>query len=126
MTHRLPTLEFDVSDDECGHLAFDALACVTGQHLGAVLDDMARVLAWAHARAQWRCAPDEDGGDWSYALMAQHEPGLLLAPRFDAATGTIMGVGPHPAGPGSRTTLALTLCGHAAFGHALQEAFAIG
>ena len=81
-------LDFEFSDDASGHGSFDAMASVRPDRLPPLLQEVAAVLAWAHA-AFGPPAPIDEGGEWDYALQAQEEPGQPLRIAYDPAAGAV-------------------------------------
>lgn len=115
---RLDYLDFDYSEDDEATGSWDALACVTSERLPALIEEVQRLLRWAHRFAGPR-GPVEDGGEWDYDLQAQQDDGQPLPVSYDEATGRLQLCAPA----GQRTTLSLTLSASAAFSQALRERF---
>jgi len=113
----LQYLLFDSSDEESGRGSFDAMASVLPARLPALLEEVAAVLRWAHARFG---PPDGDDGEWDYELQAQAEPGPPLEIRFDPPRGEVL---LQDAGLDARRSVTLTLSGSASFCEALRESF---
>lgn len=123
--HPMPLhyLDFDYSEDTDGTGTFDAMASVSPAQMPALHAEIAQVLRWAHAQYPDACGPSEEGGEWQYDLQGVQEVSTPLTLDFDAASGRIATVPGTPAPP--RTTVTLSLSGHAGFCGALREAFAI-
>ena len=117
-------LDFDYSEDADGAGTFDAMASVPPAQLPALHAEIEAVLAWAHQRFPDACGPAEEGGEWQYDLQGVQEASTPLAVAFDAQAGRLSTVPGTPAPP--RTTLSLSVGGHAGFCEALREAFGIG
>lgn len=71
----LHLLDFDCSEDADGVTCWDALAHPQAPHTTALLQEVAKVLAWAH---QWGRSfsakgpgPLEDGADWDFDLQVK-------------------------------------------------------
>jgi len=114
-------LDFDYSEDADGNGTLDAMASVLHAQLPALQNEIAAVLAWAHAHWPGACAPQEDGGAWHYDLHGVQEVQSPLTLSFDDATGQLHMTTGSAAPP--RTTLTLTLSGSSDFCTALREAF---
>lgn len=67
-------LIFDHSEDTEGLGTFEAMASVTSPHIAAVQDEVAQVLAWAHAAFPQGHGPLEEGFAWDHDLQARQEP----------------------------------------------------
>ena len=119
----LQYLDFDYSEDAEGSGTFDAMASVSPAQLPALHAEISQVLAWAHRRFPDACGPSEEGGEWQYDLQGVQEVSTPLAIGFDAPAGSLATVPGTPAPP--RTTLTLSISGHAGFCAALREAFGI-
>lgn len=116
-------LDFDYSEDDEGTGTWDAMASVTPPQWGALLNEVAQVLDWAHHGFAGRQGPIEDGADWDYDLQGVHEATTTQHPRYDDALRKIV-LQPAPTSTG-RYTLTLSLSGTAAFGAALREQFGL-
>lgn len=114
-------LDFDYSEDADGNGTLDAMASVLPAQLPALQNEIAAVLAWAHAHWPGACAPLEDGGTWHYDLHGVQEVQSPLTFSFDEAAGQLHTTTGSAAPP--RTTLTLTLSGSSDFCTALCEAF---
>lgn len=114
-------LDFDYSEDDEGTGTFDAMASAAPSQVAALHAEVAAVLTWAHACFPDACGPSEDGGLWQYDLQGLQEITTPVAMDFDAATGRIVATPGTPAPP--RSTVTLSLSGHAEFCAALRSAF---
>lgn len=117
-------LDFDYSEDADGTGTFDAMASVSPAQIPALHAEISAVLAWAHQHWPDACGPLEDGGEWQYDLHGAQEVSTPLVLTFDDTAGKLRTEAGSPAPP--RTTITLTVSGHAAFCDALREAFAMG
>jgi hypothetical protein len=116
-------LEFDHSEDEHGHGAFEAMASVPASRVAAVRAEMARVLDWAHASFPDQRAPLEEGGEWDYQLEARQEWTVPEALHYDEAARQFSS---FPGTPGEPLhILVLSLSGSAQFCAALRERFGL-
>lgn len=114
----LQYLLFDRTDEAWGAGSFDAMASVVPARVAALLDEVGRVLHWAHAAFGVPAAGDQ--GVWDFALHASAADEVALQVEVDASGGvSIAGL---PEG-GDRVTLTLTLSGSQAFCDAFAEAF---
>jgi len=120
---QLAYLTFDFSDDESGRGSFDAMASVPAARVQALLDEVARVLAWAHDRFGAAGGDDGEAGEWDYELQAQEEVATALDAAYDARAGRITLRTGRAGEP--RTTVSLTLTGSPSFCEAFREAFAV-
>jgi len=67
-------LDFDCSEDTEGVVCWDALAQPHPRHNGALLHEVAQVLAWAHGFDAQGPGPLEDGANWDFDLQARLHP----------------------------------------------------
>ncbi len=67
-------LDFDCSEDTEGVVCWDALAQPHPRHNGALLHEVAQVLAWAHGFDAQGPGPLEDGANWDFDLQATLHP----------------------------------------------------
>ena len=117
----LQYLDFDDTEDEHGHGSFDAMAAAAPAQLQALLDEVARVLDWAHAQFGAPAALEE-GGEWDCELQAVREVATTLDVRHRRGAGLEL----RPGATGEpRVTISITLTGTPAFCAALREAFAL-
>lgn len=116
-------LDFDYSEDDEGTGTWDAMACVTLQHLPALHAELQQVLGWAHAEFAGQRGPIEDGGAWDYDLQGVQEWTVPEQLDYDEGTDTLT-LRPGPATP-ARHTLTLSLSGTPAFGAALRQRFGL-
>lgn len=70
----LQLLDFDCSEDTEGVVCWDALAQPHPRHNGALLHEVAQVLAWAHGFDAQGPGPLEDGANWDFDLQARLHP----------------------------------------------------
>ncbi len=70
----LQLLDFDCSEDTEGVVCWDALAQPQPRHNRALLEEVAQVLAWAHAFDAQGPGPLEDGTHWDFDLQASLHP----------------------------------------------------
>lgn len=119
----LSYLDFDYSEDADGTGTFDAMASAAPAQMASLQAEIQAVLGWAHAHFPGACGPSEEGGEWQYDLQGVQEVSTPLSLDFDALTGDIR-TAPGPSMP-PRTTLTLSISGHAQFCTALREAFGI-
>lgn len=122
MPQPLSYLLFDVTDEESGACAFDAMASVLPEHLPALLDEAQAVLAWAaHLFGPPFSAGDEgDADDWAFDLQATSAAGAPLVINWDAQRAQVL---LFPAAVQGRLTLTLTVSGHSAFADAFRHMF---
>jgi hypothetical protein len=74
-------LIFDHSEDTEGIGTFDAMASVAPSQVALVLEEVAQVLAWAHATFPQGHGPLDEGFAWDHDLQNQQEltvSGMLL------------------------------------------------
>lgn len=116
-------LDFDYSEDDEGTGTFDAMASASPAQLPALHAEVAQVLQWAHTQFPNACGPSEDGGQWQYDLQGVQEVSTPLTLEFDLLAGSFRSA-PGIAAP-PRTTLTLSISGHAEFCAALRSAFGI-
>ncbi len=118
----LQLLDFDCSEDTEGVVCWDALAQPQPHHNHALLNEVLRVLAWAHGFDAQGPGSLEDGANWDFDLQATLHPsgpnpqaarlvfeadkGLLVMPEADLA---------HP------LALSLSLSGTPGFAQAFRE-----
>ena len=109
----LQLLDFDCSEDPEGVVCWDALAQPQPRHNGALLQEVAQLLAWAHAFDAQGPGPLEEGAHWDFDLQATLCPegsapqtGQITLPAADLA---------HP------LTLSLSLSGTSGFAQAFRE-----
>jgi hypothetical protein len=65
----LQFLEFDCSEDSQGVVCWDALAQPVARHTPALLEEVRRLLVWAHRFGPQAPGPLEDGANWDYDLQ---------------------------------------------------------
>ena len=70
----LQLLDFDCSEDTEGVVCWDALTQPHPRHNGALLHEVAQVLAWAHGFDAQGPGPLEDGANWDFDLQARLHP----------------------------------------------------
>jgi hypothetical protein len=118
----LQLLDFDYSEDTEGVVCWDALAQPLPHHNHALLNEVLRVLVWAHGFDAQGPGSLEDGANWDSDLQATLHPsgpnpqaarlvfeadkGLLVMPEADLA---------HP------LALSLSLSGTPGFAQAFRE-----
>ena len=112
-------LIFDPTEDEHGHVNWDAMASVTAPRVPALQAEVEQVLRWACTGFAGRYGPLDEGGDWDVDLQAQDDDGQPLSARFDRAAGRLE----LQASATGRTTVSLCLSGSMQFGDALRQAF---
>jgi hypothetical protein len=117
----LSYLLFDDSDDGNDRGSFDAMASVLPERLAALLEEIERVLRWAH-EAFGPAAAASDEGDWDFDLQGSLESGASLEMAYDPAHAR---VSTGPAVPHRRITVTLTVSGSAAFCEAFRGEFAL-
>lgn len=66
-------LVFDYSDDTGDGGSFDAMASVLAPQVAEVEAEIAKVLAWVHARFPGMQGPVEEGGEWDIDLQVVAE-----------------------------------------------------
>ncbi|MGD9774251.1 hypothetical protein [Diaphorobacter sp.] len=116
-------LDFDYSEDDEGTATWDAVASVPAHRLAQLQDEVAALLAWAHAEFSALRGPVEDGGLWDYDLQCERDGQPLLALSFDGRTGQLH---PLPAvQPHEWVTLTLSISGAGAFADAFSTRFGI-
>jgi hypothetical protein len=71
----LQLLDFDCSEDAEGVVCWDALAQPQPRHNSALLQEVAQVLAWAHAFDAQGPGTLEEGANWDFDLQATLHPG---------------------------------------------------
>lgn len=118
-------LDFDYSEDSDGNGAWDAMASVPAAQWGALLAEVAQLLAWAHREFGDQRGALEDGADWDCALQAVAEMVTPQTLHFDPDTGTLQAHAPAEAGGTLRHTLSLSLSSSPAFSAALREQFGL-
>ena len=118
----LQLLDFDCSEDPEGVVCWDALAQPQPRHNGASLQEVAQLLAWAHAFDAQDPGPLEEGAHWDFDLQATLRPegpdpqeAHLM---FDLQTGQITLPAADLAHP---LTLSLSLSGTSGFAQAFCE-----
>ncbi len=118
----LQLLDFDCSEDPEGVVCWDALAQPQPRHNGALLQEVAQLLAWAHAFDAQGPGPLEEGAHWDFDLQATLCPegsdpqtGHLI---IDLQTGQITLPAADLAHP---LTLSLSLSGTSGFAQAFRE-----
>lgn len=118
----LQLLDFDCSEDTEGVVCWDALAQPQPRHNGDLLDEVARVLAWAHGFDAQGPGPLEDGAHWDFDLQATLRPEgpdpQATCPLFDPQTGQITLPAADLAQP---LALSLSLSGTPGFAQAFRE-----
>lgn len=124
MPKSLSYLLFDVTDEESGACAFDAMASVLPEHVPAVLTEVQAVLAWATHLFGAPCndADEGDAGEWAFDLQATDQAGAPLALVWDFQSARVL----MPPTVAKRLTLTLTVSGHRVFADAFRQAFADG
>lgn len=124
MPQPLSYLLFDVTDEESGASAFDAMASVLPEHIPALLAEVQAVLAWAtHLFGPPSSDGDEDDADdWAFELQATDAASAPLAITWDVQRAQVL----MPVTLERRLILTLTISGHSAFADAFHQAFADG
>lgn len=116
-------LDFDYSEDEHAHGAFEAMASVPTQRLSAVRAEIARVLDWAHDSFPAQRAPLEEGGEWDYQLDARQEWAVPEVLSYDETTRQFSS---RPGTPGEPLhILVLSLSGSEHFCAAFRDHFGL-
>lgn len=109
-------LLFDPTEDEHGHVNWDAMASVTAARVPALQAEVEQVLRWACTAFAGRYGPLDEGGDWDVDLQAQDDDGQPLPLTWQPDTGEV-----HlTAADHGRTTLTLSLSGNAQFAQAFE------
>lgn len=117
----LDFLEFDYSEDEDGHGAFDAMASATPAQLPALQAEIVRVLQWATREFPEAQGPVEEGGEWDVELQGVQEVPTTLDVQY--AGGQLRLQPGHVGAP--RVTLSVTLTGTPMFCAAFRQAFEV-
>jgi hypothetical protein len=133
----LQLLDFDCSEDAEGVVCWDALAQPLPRYNTALLQEVAQVLAWAHAFDAPGPGPLEDGACWDFDLQVRllHEgqavPSTSIRFVALAANGhekrsedpkPHLQLDPAP-GPQQRMSLSLSLSGTPGFAEAFRAQF---
>lgn len=134
---KLQLLDFDISEDADGVVCWDALAQPLPKHNNALLEEVAQVLAWAHAFDAQGPRPLEDGGHWDFdlqvSLVRNGTPNqlvqVLYQPPDTHQAGQVskafnLSLIPGP-GPDERIELGLSLSGTPGFCEAFQAKFGL-
>ena len=130
-------LDFDCSEDAEGVVCWDALAQPQPRYNSALLQEVAKVLAWAHAFDASGPGPLEDGASWDFDLQVRllhdglpmQSAQILFVPLADKRNQQPSGdPSPHlrldPApGPQQRIELSLSLSGTPGFAEAFRAQF---
>lgn len=118
----LQLLDFDCSEDTEGVVCWDALAQPLPRHNGALLDEVAQVLDWAHGFDAQGPGPLEDGAQWDFDLQATLRPEgpdpQAARLMFDLQTGQITLTAADLTHP---LALSLSLSGTPGFAQAFRE-----
>ena len=118
----LQLLDFDCSEDTEGVVCWDALAQPLPRHNGALLQEVAQVLAWAHGFDAQGPGPLEDGAHWDFDLQATLRPEgpdpQAARLMFDSQTGQITLSASDLAHP---LALSLSLSGTPGFAQAFRD-----
>lgn len=117
----LDFLEFDYSEDEDGHGAFDAMASATPAQLPALQAEIVRVLQWAGREFPAAQAPVDEGGEWDVELQGVQEVPTTLDVQYAAGQ---LQLQPRASGQ-PRVTLSITLTGTPMFCAAFRDTFGV-
>lgn len=121
----LQLLDFDCSEDADGVVCWDALAQPDPAFNRALLEEVHRVLVWAHGFDEQGPGPLEHGANWDFdlqvTLLRENGAPQVSQPRFVPSTGTLT-LSPEPQS-GQSMALSLTLSGTPEFVHALRGQF---
>ena len=121
----LQLLDFDCSDDADGVVCWDALAQPDPAFNPALLQEVVRVLVWAHAFDTQGPGPLENGANWDFdlqvTLVQEGARSQVVQPRFVPSENRLTLL-PEPQAH-QCMALSLTLSGTPAFVQAFSEAF---
>ena len=118
----LQLLDFDCSEDTEGVVCWDALAQPLPRHNGALLDEVAQVLAWAHGFDAQGPGPLEDGAHWDFDLQATlHPSGQPPVTAVIAFSPVTRDITITPPASDQRIELSLSLSGTPSFAQAFRD-----
>lgn len=114
----LQFLDFDVSEDAHGTVAWEAMASPLPQHNMALLAELTGLLQRLHA-AHGPPGPLDEQHGWDCDLHVASDQGTPLAWQWQGQQ--IQWTWPDASMPDTRLTVSLSLSGHAAFTHTLEQ-----
>lgn len=121
----LQLLDFDRSEDAEGVVCWDALAQPAPAHNAALLQEVVKVLVWAHQFDEHGPGPLEHGANWDFdlqvTLVQEGARSQVVQPRFVPSENRLTLL-PEPQAH-QCMALSLTLSGTPAFVQAFSEAF---